>query len=172
VQLAADQTVPYNPPGGLVDNYWRTLNLNTVTFEQYNGDGTRLWDSVNKVFHLDVGVWVFQWFLAWEGHNNGSRGIRGVPASIPVNSSPVNWNGTTYFGEQHYMGLAPSWWPTTGLTAGNFQEAQVNSQTFVVDTAFDLRVDVWNYCDADCILHSTNDTHLHAPTSVLCAQIA
>lgn len=172
VQLGSDQTVPLNPPNATVDPYWRALGLTTVTYEQYNGDGTKLWDSTNHVFHVDVGIWIVQWYLAWEGHNNGSRGIRGLQSTVPVNASPAAQNFTTYFSEQHYMGLAPNWWPTTGLTTNNVLEAQQNSAIFVADSAFDLRVDVWNYCDADVILHSTSATHLHQASSVSLAQVA
>lgn len=172
VQLGANQTVPFNPVNQNTAPYWRALNLSTVIYEQYNGDGTRLWDSTNHVFHLDVGLWMFSWNMAWEGHNNGSRGVRGMPSIYPPNVDYSLLNAATTFSHQHYMGLAPTFWPITGLTTGNFQDLDQASVMVPVYAPFNMRVDVWNYCDADCFLHANADAHLHVPTTFTVAQLA
>lgn len=172
VQMSADQSVPFNPPGATVDPYWRKLGLNTVVYENTPGDGNVLWDTPSNTFLITPGLWVANWNIAWEAPDNGSRGLRGVPDSIPVNSSPTTWNDSIYFGGQHYTGLAPNWWPTTGLTAPNFYDLDSNTDVFFATKTFKMRVDVWNYCTAAATIHHDGNTHLHQPTSVAMARIA
>lgn len=172
VQLAADQVVPHENVGDVVvDNFWRKLNLGTVTYEQYNGDGTKLFNSTTKTFHIDVGMWICQWYLAWQQHPNGLRTIRGIDNTVAVNASPASTNFTTVFGETKQVTL-PSYWPTSGLPAGYYLDAQQNSQVFIADHAFDMRVDVWCGSDADATLLSSSASHLHQATAVSLAQIA
>lgn len=172
VQLGTDQVVPHENVGDVVvDNFWRQLNIATVTYEQYNGDGTRLFNSTSKTFHIDVGMWICQWYLAWQQHPNGLRTIRGIDATVPVNASPAATNFTTVFGETKIVNL-PSYWPTSGLPAGYYLDGQQNSQVFIADHAFDMRIDVWCGSDADATLLATSASHLHQPTSISLAQIA
>jgi hypothetical protein len=176
VQMAANQDVPSNPLNADTSNWWRTLNLTTVVWEQQPGDGS-MFNAATKIWTIPTtGLWLMSVVLCQQQPSNGGRSMRIVNGNYAVNT-PVFTPGFTWYG--HNSDRLADWlgnWPTSVNNNPNsivqIPHEEVFFRFLTAGTKLRLDVNQYNAGGVTATYFANGfSTHAHVPTHVTFANV-